>query len=193
MIQDMLIRLNMGISHTMRSNKGTILGFIKIFLLINFILIIYSLLFKNVTWLLNSQIAFLGSLFIILASFFSYRKNIQNRLSNFDDLKQLEIDDSFDLYDENKKVEKEHLNSEKIKEIIEDEKQRVKKNSFGNIIFSISGFVSIYKFLGYGFLIFGFFALNNNKLFLVTPFLIGLFIIPLGTIISKLLLRFTQN
>ena len=195
----MLIEQNMEINlliKMMMKINPQILKFAKVFILLDFCIILYSLFFQNKFWLLNTQVAFISSLFIIIASFLSYRKNIQNRLSNLD-LSQInegidrdeidEIDDPYDLYTQYKEIPEDELTTEKIKEIINDEKSKVKRNSFKNIIFSASGFLSIYRILGYGILIFGFFALNNNKVFLPIAFIIGLGIVPIGILFSKLL------
>ncbi len=189
------MEINLLIKMMMKINPE-ILKFAKVFILLDFCIILYSLFFQNKFWLLNTQVAFISSLFIIIASFLSYRKNIQNRLSNLD-LSQInegidrdkidEIDDPYDLYTQYKEIPEDELTTEKIKEIINDEKSKVKRNSFKNIIFSASGFLSIYRILGYGILIFGFFALNNNKVFLPIAFIIGLGIVPLGILFSKLL------
>ena len=101
----------MGISlTTTMTNKSTIISFAKVFIVINLCLIIYSITFQDITWLLNTQVAFFGSLFVTIASFLSYKRNVQNRLSNFDTNKEYktiddrdkvdEIDDPFDLYSE---------------------------------------------------------------------------------------------
>ncbi len=173
-----------------------ILKFAKVFILLDLCLILYSLIFQNNLWVLNTQVAFVSSLFIIIASFLSYRRNIQSRLSSLDLTKTNqnedrdkidEIDDPYDLYTEYEQIPEEELTSEKIKEIINDEKSKVNKNSFKNTLFSASGFLSIYRILGYGILIFGFFALNNNKIFLPIAFIIGLGIVPIGVLFSKLL------
>ncbi|PUE65221.1 hypothetical protein B0174_05105 [Arcobacter caeni] len=173
-----------------------ILKFAKVFILLDFCIIFYSLFFQNKFWLLNTQVAFVSSLFIVVASFLSYRKNIQNRLSNLD-LTQInegndrdkidEIDDPYDLYTQYDEIPENELTTEKIKEILNDEKSKIKRNSFKNTLFSASGFLSIYRILGYGILIFGFFALNNNKIFLPIAFIIGLGIVPIGILFSKLL------
>ena len=199
MIQDMLIEQNMEtnllIKMMMKINPE-ILKFAKVFILLDLCLILYSLIFQNNLWVLNTQVAFVSSLFIIIASFLSYRRNIQSRLSSLDLTKTNqnedrdkidEIDDPYDLYTEYEQIPEEELTSEKIKEIINDEKSKVNKNSFKNTLFSASGFLSIYRILGYGILIFGFFALNNNKIFLPIAFIIGLGIVPIGVLFSKLL------
>jgi hypothetical protein len=43
--------------------------------------------------------------------------------------------------------------------------------------------------LGYGFLIFGFFALNNNKILIPLAFIIGLSIVPIGVLFTKIFLK----
>lgn len=79
------------------------------------------------------------------------------------------------------------MSPEKIKEIIDEERKRVKQNSFKNTLFSAGGFISIYRVLGYGILIFGFFALNNNKILIPIAFITGLSIVPIGVLFTKFL------
>ncbi len=174
-----------------------ILKFAKVFIILDLCLILYSFVFQSNLWFLNAQVAFFSSLFITIASFLSYKNNIQNRLSNLDLSKSNsqtvdrdkidEIDDPYDLYTEYEEIPESELTPEKIKEILNNEKSKVKRNSFKNTLFSASGFLSIYRVLGYGILIFGFFALNNNKIFLSIAFMIGLGIVPLGVLFSKLI------
>lgn len=186
----------------MMTSKNAIISFGKIFLIVDIVLVVFALFLYDTTWLLNTQVAFLGSLLVTIASFLSYKKNIQNRLSNFDTTntntledrdKVDEIDDPFDLYSDDEPIPEEELTPEKIKEIIKDEKTKIKKDSLKNTVFSATGFVSIYRIAGYGFLIIGFFALNNNKLFLPIPFLIGLAVVPISVIISKLILKVEED
>lgn len=196
MIQDMLIEQNMEINLLMMKINPEIIKFAKVFIFLDLCIFIYALVFQNKLWLLNTQIAFISSLLITVASFISYKKNIQNRLSNFDyskiskgeDRDKIdEIDDPYDLYTEYEEIPENELTAEKIKEIINDEKSKVKRNSVKNTIFSASGFLSIYRIFGYVILIFGFFVLNNNKIFMPIAFIIGLGIVPFGVLISKLI------
>ncbi|MDN5051767.1 hypothetical protein [Aliarcobacter butzleri] len=196
MIQDMLIEQNMEINLLMMKINPEIIKFAKVFIFLDLCIFIYALVFQNKLWLLNTQIAFISSLLITIASFVSYKKNIQNRLSNFDYSKMSkgedrdkidEIDDPYDLYTEYEEIPENELTAGKIKEIINDEKSKVKRNSVKNTIFSASGFLSIYRIFGYIILIFGFFVLNNNKIFMPIAFIIGLGIVPFGVLISKLI------
>ena len=182
-------------THLMMKINSNILNFAKVFIFLNLCLSVYAILFQNIIWLLNLQVAFFSSLFVTIASFLSYRKNIKNRLSNIDDTNRFsaddrdkidEIDDPYDLYSEYEEIPESELTSDKIKEIIEEEKRKVKQNSIKNTVFSAGGFVSIYRVLGYLFLIFGFFALNNNNLFIPLAFIIGLGIVPIGVLFTKI-------
>lgn len=185
-------------THLMMKINSNILNFAKVFIFLNLCLSVYAILFQNIIWLLNLQVAFFSSLFVTIASFLSYRKNIKNRLSNIDDTNRFsaddrdkidEIDDPYDLYSEYEEIPESELTSDKIKEIIEEEKRKVKQNSIKNTVFSAGGFVSIYRVLGYAFLIFGFFALNNNNLFIPLAFIIGLGIVPIGVLFTKIFLK----
>lgn len=173
-----------------------ILKFAKVFIFLDLCIVLFAFISKDTFWVINTQVAFISSLFITIASFLSYKRNVQNRISNLDlslvkkgeDRDKIdEIDDPYDLYTEYEEIPEEELTPEKIKEIIQDEKSKVKKNSFKNTLFSAGGFLSIYRVLGYSFLIFGFFALNNNKIFLPIAFIVGLAIVPIGVLLSKLL------
>ncbi len=173
--------------------------FILAFLCVNFLIVLYSFVFKSSLWLLNTQVAFVSTLLITIASFLSYRKNIKARISNLDlsneqvlkeDRDKIdEIDDPFDLYSENEEVLEEDLSPEKIKEILKEEKAKVKNNYFKNTIFSASGFLSIYRILAYAILVFSFFALNNNNIFLAIPFIVGITIVPVSILFSKLFFK----
>lgn len=176
--------------------KQEMIKFAKVFIFLDLCIFIYANFFQNKIWFLNTQVAFISSLFITIASFISYKKNIQNRLQNFDYSKISksenrdkidEIDDPFDLYSEYEEIKDKDLTPQKIKEIIDDEKSKLKKNSLKNTIFSASGFLSIYRILGYVILIFGFFVLNNNKIFIPMAFIMGLGVVPLGVLFSRFL------
>lgn len=193
----MHIEQNMEISllMTMKINPE-IIKFAKVFVCIDLCVIIYACIFQDFLWVLNIQVAFISSLFITIASFLSYKRNIKNRISNLDlshvnetqDRDKIdEIDDPYDLYTEYEEIPEEELTTEKIKEILNDEKSKVKKNTFKNTLFATGGFLSIYRILGYAILIFGFFALNNNSIFLPLAFIIGLGIVPIGVLFSRLL------
>ncbi len=195
MLIEQNMEINLLIIKMMMKINPEILKFAKVFFILDLCLILYSLIFQDKLWLLSSQVAFFSSLFITITSFLSYKRNIENRLSNLD-LTQTqnetrdkidEIDDPYDLYTEYEEIPESELTSQKIKEIINNEKSKVKRDSLKNTFFSASGFLSIYRVFGYGILVFGFFALNNNKILLPIAFIIGLGIVPIGVLFSKLI------
>lgn len=171
--------------------------FAKLFFIIDFGVVIFCVLSNNYIWLINTQVAFISSLFISLATFLSYKRNVSKRLENIDydahlsnDRDEIDkIDDPYDLYDDEKVNEKTDFTALEIKEIIKEEKSRIKQNSFKNTIYSSTSFISIYRIVGYALLVFGFFSLNNNGLLNVIPYLVGLFIVPLSMLCAKLILK----
>ena len=196
MLIEQNMETNLLIIKMMMKINPEILKFAKVFFILDLCLVSYSLIFQSTLWLLSSQVAFFSSLFITIASFLSYKKNIENRLSDLDLTKNNEnedrdkideIDDPYDLYTEYKEIPESELTPEKIKEILNNEKSKVKRDTLKNTIFSASGFLSIYRVLGYGMLLFGFFALNNNKIFVPIAFIVGLGVVPIGVLFSKLL------
>jgi hypothetical protein len=171
--------------------------FAKLFFVIDFIVILFCVLSNNYIWLFNTQVAFISSMFISLATFLSYKRNVSKRLENVDYDAQLsndrdeidKIDDPYDLYDEEEINDQKEFTALEIKNIIKEEKSKVKQNTFKNTIYSSTSFISIYRILGYVVLIFGFFLLNNNGIFHVVSYLVGLFIVPLAMLCSKFILK----
>lgn len=176
--------------------KKTISKFANVFFIVDAILIVGCLLFANALWLLNTQVAFISSLIVSIATFLSYQRNVNKRLqtdsSGIDTLndrdKVDEIDDPFDLYSEDEPImEEKELSASEIKAIIKEEKSKVKQNTFKNLYKSGFSFMSLYRFAGYIILIIGFFYLVNNKLFEPIAYLIGLFVVPLSMLLMKLI------
>lgn len=176
----------------------TISSFAKVFFIVDLIVVIFSLFQEDVNFLLNTQVAFISSLFILLATFLSYQKNVSRRLDGLDvSLENLgqrdkidELDDPYDLYSDDEIItEQKELSAEEIKTILKEEKSRVKKNSFKNTIFSGTAFISIYRVLGYSTLVFGFFYLTNNILFNPFGYMLGLFVVPASALCMGFVLR----
>ncbi len=176
-------------------NKIKIIHFIKIFLLVDIFIIFYSVICENHLFLLNTQVAFISSLFITSASYLSYKRTVQKRLMNIypkdkqtnKDLDDTDdIDDPYSLYSKDTQSNsKEELSPEMISKILKEEKKHIKQNTFKNIKLISSSFVSIYRLAAYAFLILGFFSLSNNHIFLSTAFIIGISIVPFSILLSN--------
>ncbi len=193
MTHDILIEQNMVIA----KEKMMIKKFAKVFLIVDFGVIVFCVLSANYIWLLNTQVAFISSVIITIGSYLGYKKNIENRVQNSTDPALIsedrdkidEIDDPFDLYSEIKQTQEKELTVEEIKQILKEEKAKVKRNSFKNTLFSASGFASIYRLVGYASLILGFFILKNNGLFDAYSYLAGLFVVTLSVLTSLFVYR----
>ncbi len=163
------------------------LKFLKIFLVIDIAVVVFCILQGNTLWLINSQVAFFGSLCVSVGSYFGYLKNVQNRIPDEPVDVQLDrdaidkIDDPFELDEEI--VEQQELTDEQIKQILKEEKQKQKQNTIKNTIFSIGGFASVYRIVGYFILLVGFFSLVKNNYFEPISYLFGLIIVPVGALI----------
>lgn len=186
----MPIEQNMGIKVLM---KTTINKFLKIFLSIDLAIIVFCVLQGNMIWLLNTQIAFFSSLIITVGSFLAYQKNIKNRVENAlvdlnDPDKIDKIEDPFDLYSEDE-INYNEISDEEAKQIIKEEKSRIKQNSFRNLLGSFTAASSVYRVFGYIGLVIGFFYLVNHNLFDTISYLFGLFVVPLGVLIFNFTLK----
>lgn len=179
--------------------RQTIKKFANVFFIVDFALIAGCLFFANTLWVLNTQVAFISSLLVSIATFLSYKNNVSKRLQNeeqsidtLDDRDVVdEIDDPFDLYSEDKPViENKELTAAEIKTIILEEKSKIKQNTAKNLFKSTTSFVSLYRIVGYSVLVLGFFYLVNNELFEPFAYMVGLFVVPFSLLVVKL---FSKN
>ncbi len=132
------------------------------------------LLFVSFPFFLNVEIAFLSALSIILGSMYSYAKLVKRRVNSgetplSDDVVE-SIDDPYDLYSDPIAYD----DTKALKEIIKEEKKRIKPQTFKNFKAGSGALVSWYRIVPYLFLVLGFIALNNNRLLLLLPYLSGL-------------------
>ena len=146
---------------------------IVIYIALDLFVIIFTV-FKGYTWLINTQIAFLSAFSVVLLSFLSYVKNINKQVKTLGDIiddKDFidELDDPYELYDDKKD---------------KDDKKSKVKISMKNLSKSKSAAFSLFRILGYGLLIGGFFLLLKIKSFEIIPYLIGISIIPVGGLIN---------
>ncbi len=177
--------------------KTMINKFAKVFLIVDLTVVFFCLLYGNTAWLLNTQVAFVSSLFIIIGSYLGYKRNIEKRVENIDpslieDTPDIidKLDDPYDLYSECKINEKEELSKEEVKDIFTEEKNKLKnQNTFKNTFKSIGGASSVYRLIGYGLLVIGFFYLNNNQLLDPVSYLIGFIIVPIATLATRATLK----
>lgn len=163
----------------------------KVFLLVDLLVVFICLLFWEISWLINTQFAFVSSVLVTLGSYLGYKKNIHSRIQehqndddNYDELDKM--DDKYDLYSpEVEKIEVEEASKEEIKEAMKP----IKQNYFANFKSGISGMASLYRFGGYLFLVVGFFYLNNNNQLHIISYILGFLIVPISSLVLSFLMK----
>lgn len=136
---------------------------LKIYILIDAI-VLFLALFFGFKWLISSQISFLLSIFIVWASFRSYKGLVEREV----------MSGKFDDYDY---VDKEDLSKEELKELN-------KSASKVTGVAKAGAFLSPLKLLGYTFLGLSFYLLAKFELMHAVGFLVGVLPITVGTMIG---------
>jgi len=158
---------------------------INALLIIDIGVIIFCLLSGNRIWFINSQIGFITSSLVMIASIISYRNMVKNRLDagvvvSVDNRDTIEkIEDPYDLYSEKE-------DNKPISEIVKEEKAKLKKNhrSIWQVTKDSKPALSFYRLGAYTLLILGFFYLNNTHKLDITSYLFALSIPPIIVIIT---------
>lgn len=119
------------------------------------VLLILISLFMGGFWLINTQVAFIASMLIIFASFYSFQKAVNTKSPQFKD-----EDFSEEIED---------------KEIIK-KTRKIAKTSLLTF--------SPFRLLSYLFLVLAFLYLNRHNWLEIAPFLLGLSIVPIVSIVG---------
>ena len=129
--------------------------------------IIVSLYFYDFSIFINLQVAVVSSFLIITATTYTYKNMVKSKVKKGEyeeDKDPLDkIDDPYELYDEDK-INDAPIEQLDIKQIIKDEKSKIKTLSLSSMKFGAFGAMSLYRIAGYAFLALGFIALKNNHL-----------------------------
>lgn len=139
-------------------------------------LVFATLLFGTAVFA-NVQVAFLSSFLIIVASGYTHKKMVNERIKNgiyADDRDPLEkIDDPHGLFDE-EEINDTPAEELDLKAIVKEEKKKIKPFSAGNLKQGLKGSFTLYRIAAYLFLVFGFIALKNNHILDVKIYLAAL-------------------
>lgn len=144
-------------------------------------IVIVTCLFLGDLWLLNTQVAFMCSMLITVASFISYKNMVQQRVESGDlgDDRDLldDIEDPHKLYDE-----------ENVEDLPVVEKEVIKKigfrQSMKNMAKSYRGALSPYRIASYIMLCMAVLFLVRHAYFDALAFLLGLSITPISSLIG---------
>ena len=160
--------------------KKSMARFSYFYLIGDSVVVILSL-FMGGYWLLNTQVAFVCSMLVTFASFFAYKKSIQKGVLNsggeeyrdsFD-----ELEDPYNLFDDEQKEEGEESQVKKNKGVF---KYTIKGFASG-----IGGAINPLRLVAYGVLIASFLYLNRHGLFDAFAFFAGLSIVPIMSMFSS--------
>jgi hypothetical protein len=148
--------------------------FIKIFILVE--LSILSVYFFSVSLFANIEVAFLSAFFIIIASAYGHKKMVLKKVEagEYEEDRELldKIEDPHGLYDTPiNDAPAEELN---LREIVKEEKKRVKPMNVKNIRYGLKGGFSPLRIGAYLFLVLGFIALKNNNILDITSYLLAI-------------------
>ncbi len=139
-------------------------------------LLFLALLFGQDVFI-NVQVAFLSSFLIIIASGYTHKKMVLKRVdadAYVDDRDPLEkIDDPHGLFDE-EEISDAPVEELDLRQIVKEEKKKVKLFSLENIKAGTKGSLSFYRLGAYLFLFLGFIALRNNHILDVKIYLAAL-------------------
>ncbi len=120
--------------------------------------------FYDFSLFINSEVAFLSSFFVIVGSSFAYKKMVTTQVEKkeYEELRDpLEkIEDPYELYDD--KINNAPLEELDIKEIVKEEKAKIKTFNTTAMKQGVKGGFSPFRLVPYLFLIVGFIALENN-------------------------------
>ena len=160
---------------------------IKLFVVIE--LVIVATYFISFDFFINLQIAFLSSFFVIVGSSLAYKRMVNTKVDSkmVDEKRDLldEIEDPHELYEDHP-INDAPIEELDLKEIVKQERAKIKTFSLASIKHGARGSVSLYRLLPYLFLVLGFIALNNNHLLDIKIYLPSLLVgIVVGSIISK--------
>jgi len=159
--------------------KTKIRKFFLYFLAVDGIIVLLSFVMQE-GWFLNTQVAFLCSFLITMATFFSYKKLVERRVEAgaYDEEKDVlkRYEDPYDLYEE----EEETI-------ALESEVQPVKtiglRESLRNLVVSYRGALSPLRLGAYGVLFLAILALLRHDALEPIAFFVGLSVVPFGSLL----------
>lgn len=161
---------------TMKTTTSRLLRF---YLLGDLFVILLSLV-QGGDWLLNTQLAFVCSLLITLASFRSYHTFVERRVDA-----GLIPDDKFDKY-----YEDDQEDDDDAKENAVPSHPKVGfKQSFQNLALSYKSALSLYRILAYGILFLAVLFLIRHDNLDAIAFFVGLSVVPLSSFLSVLFVK----
>lgn len=163
---------------------------------VDVLLLLVSIIFFDIKVLYNTQIGYISSTLVMVASIVSYRRMVNARVEHnivtMDDSKDVidKLEDPYDLYSEDVVEDEEQDFAATVKE----EKKKLKENrrTVYQTIKDTKAALSIYRLGAYAILILGFLYLNRQGLLHIPSYIIALGI-PSVIIVTLLLKEKEKN
>lgn len=160
---------------------------ISLFIIVE--LLIFSTYIFSSKIFINIEVAYLSAFFIIIGTSYAYKKMVISKVENGEYEEQRDlldaIEDPHELYDE-RPINDAPADELNLKEIVKEEKAKVKPFNVKNMKHGVKGSISIFRVLPYLFLILGFIALKNNNVLELLYYLPSLFVgVVVGALVSK--------
>jgi len=163
--------------------RSTSIRTLKVLLLADLLLVIAAVLLGGEKWVYNTQIGFISSSLIMLASIISYRRMVKTRVEHgiitHDDSKDVidKVEDPYDLYSEEIPQEEK---DEDLAQVVKEERKKLKQNrrSLAETLKDTKAALSLYRLGAYAMLILGFLYLNRHELLHIPSYLLALGIPP---------------
>ncbi len=171
---------------------STNIRFLKVFIVIEVAILVIAGFFGGKVWILNTQIGFITSSLVMVASIISYKRMVNTRVEHgiitYDDSKDTIdiLEDPYDLYSE-EVVESEE--GDNLTKAVKDEKDTLKDNgrTLAQTLKDTKAALSTYRLFAYAMLILGFMYLNRQELLHIPSYMIALGLPPI--VIVTLLLQ----
>lgn len=151
---------------------------LTVLVVVDLLLLLVSIIFFDIKVLYNTQIGYVTSALVMVASIVSYRRMVNARVEHniitIDDSKDVidKLEDPYDLYSEDT-VEEE---GKDFSQTLKEEKKKLKENrrTVFQTIKDTKAALSIYRLAAYAILILGFLYLNRQGLLHIPSYIISL-------------------
>lgn len=157
------------------------LKIINTLLIVDIGIVLFCYLAGERDWFLNSQVAYLSSLMVVLASIYSYaqmvKAGVENEIITTSNEELLEkIEDPHALYDNGHSELVSESNNE-IQKLVQDDEEDTKISTI-EAMKKNKAYVSFYRIGAYAILVLGLFYLQSIKIFHMPSYMLGLFLPP---------------
>lgn len=150
-----------------------------VLIIVDLLLLVIALIFFDIKILYSTQIGYITSTTVMIASIVSYRRmvhaRVKEKIITMDDSKDTidKIEDPYDLYSEDQTVEDEEKS---LAQTVKEEKKKLKQNKRGlyQTLKDTKAALSIYRLSSYALLILGFLYLNRQHLLHIPSYIIAL-------------------